>query len=195
MTCTTTDCENPSGDLYLCDHCIRDFNAWIDQIPLLLPELDVTIARLDNVRVGNVEGCNGTKSAGSAAPLNIDAVQLKFNLQTVDRRAKDYAKEPHAAHMATLLAEWITNAELMISGPEEERINHEENSAKVKEAAPPMPTRQLVKWLRTEAKISIKPKDIRNWAARGKLRAVEREPNPTYWPHEVIHLHAERIKT
>lgn len=188
-TCTTPDCESPSGDLYLCAQCIRDFQAWIDQVPLLLPELDVTIARLDNVRVGNIEGGNGTKSAGSAAPLNIDAVQLKINLKTVDRQAKDYAKEPHAAQMAALLTEWITKAELLISGPEEEHINHEANRAKVEEIAPPMPTRQLLPWLRKNAKISITSQHIRDWVRRGHLKPVEREPSPTYHPHEVIAAH------
>ena len=63
MTCTTPDCGNPS-DLYLCRDCVRDLQAWIDKARELLPDLEVTILRLDNVRRRS-EGGNGGKS-GSA---------------------------------------------------------------------------------------------------------------------------------
>lgn len=188
MICTTADCEAEST-LYLCGHCIRDLQAWIDKGRELLPELDVTIARLDNVRVGNVEGGNGTKSAGSSAPLDIDAMQLKINLASVTQTAQTYAHDPNVAGMALLLQSWVTDAELSISGPEEEHIDHDANKAKVEEIAPPMPTRQLLPWLRKNAKISITSQHIRDWVRRGHLRPVEREPSPTYHPHEVIAAH------
>lgn len=177
--------------LYICPQCIRDLQAWIDKCREILPELDVTIARLDNVRVGNVEGGNGSKSAGSSAPLNLDAMQLKINLATLTQTAEHYAKDQHAAGIAWTIQDWYTKAEPLISGPEEEHIDHQANKERVKEIAPPMPTRQLVPWIRTNAKLAIKAKDIRNWASRGKLRPVERHPQPTYWPHEVIQAHQE----
>lgn len=197
MICTTADCEAEST-LYLCGHCIRDFDAWIDQAEFLLPELDVTIARLDNVRVGNIEGGNGTKSAGSSAPLDIDAVQLKINLSTIDRRATDYAKDPHAAPMAALLAEWITKAELIISGPEDNAPTPYELNAMRNELAQqfpdPMPPRQCATWLRENAGIKIAARNINDWYHRGRIRKQEGSTpkRPLYSPKEVLIAHMTR---
>lgn len=190
-TCGTTDCEAEAQDKYLCANCIRDLQAWLDKCAEILPELDDTIARLDNVRVSNNEGGNGSRNAGSSAPLNLDAMQLKIHLASLTQTAEHYAKNQHAAGIAWTIQDWCTKAELLISGPEEEHIDHQANRERVKEIAPPMPTRQLVPWLRNNAKLAIKAKDIRNWASRGKLRPVERHPQPTYWPHEVIQAHQE----
>lgn len=190
-TCGTIDCEAEAQDKYLCANCIRDLQAWLDKCAEILPELDDTIARLDNVRVSNNEGGNGSRSAGSSAPLNLDAMQLKINIASLTQTAEHYAKDQFAAGIAWAVQDWYTKAELLISGPEEEHIDHQANRERVKEIAPPMPTRQLVPWLRTNAKLTIKAKDIRNWASRGKLRPVERHPQPTYWPHEVIQAHKE----
>lgn len=190
--CTTTDCGNRTTS-YLCNQCVSDLQAWVEKAHKYAPELNVTIAKLDVLRHAGSTGGGGGK-AGSAAPINLDAVQLQQNLYSVDRDAKVYALDQFAAGIAWTIQDWVTKAELLISGPEEERVDHAAVKARVIEAAPPMPTRQLVKWLRAEVKISVKPKDIRNWAMRGKLHAVEREPLPTYWPHEIIELHTGRIK-
>lgn len=189
-TCTTADCGR-DANLYICNQCINDLQAWLSKCAEILPELDDTIARLDNVRVSNNEGGNGSRSAGSSAPLNLDAMQLKINLASLTKTAEHYAKDQFAAGIAWTIQDWYTKAELLISGPEEEHIDHQANREKIEQIAPPMPTRQLVPWLRTNAKLAIKPKDIRNWASRGKLRPAQREPQPTYWPHEVIQAHHE----
>ncbi|ALQ30109.1 hypothetical protein ATC04_05745 [Arthrobacter sp. YC-RL1] len=190
-TCGTIDCEAEAQDKYLCANCIRDLQAWINKCAEILPELDDTIARTDNVRQHNNEGNNGTKSAGSSAPLNLDAMQLKINLQSITQTAEHYAKDQHAAGIAWTIQNWYTKAELLISGPETEHIDHQANREKIEQIAPPMPTRQLVPWLRANAKLTIKAKDIRNWASRGKLHPVTRTPQPTYWPHEVLAVHRE----
>ena len=82
---------------YICNQCTKDLQAWIDKCAEILPELDDTIARLDNVRVSNNEGGNGSRSAGSSAPLNLDAMQLKINLASLTQTAEHYAKDQHAA--------------------------------------------------------------------------------------------------
>lgn len=189
MTCTTSDCNQPT-DLYLCNQCVSDLQASIEYAHRLLPDLDVTIARLDVTRPGNPE-TRTTNVAGSSAPANMDALQLKLNMEAVNQTAAQYAHDPRVAGMAWLLGEWCKSAELLISGPEEPRIDHEGNAEKVKEIAPPMTTRQLLPWLRTNARIAITSMDIRNWARRGHLRPVECEPSPTYWPHEVLQAHKE----
>lgn len=120
MTCTTPDCERATST-YLCTQCVSDLQAWIDQVPRLLPELDVTIARLDVTRPGNSE-TRSSNVAGSAAPANLDALELKARLQSVTHTAAEYAQEDHAAGTAWIIQEWCKNAELLISGPEEIRI-------------------------------------------------------------------------
>lgn len=184
--CTSVDCEDISNNSYLCEYHTNAMQSWIDKCREILPELDVTIARLDNVRVGNVEGGNGTKSAGSSAPLNVDAMQIKINLASLTQSAEYYAKDQFAAGISWTIQDWYAKAELLVSGPEEEHVDHQEVREKIQNQAPPMPTRELRKWLREHAKITVTSMDIRNWVRRGKLRPVEREPQPTYWPHEVL---------
>jgi hypothetical protein len=123
---------------------------------------------------------------GSAEPINLDALQLQENLRSVWANAKAYAQDERAAGLAWLIQDWVTKAELYVSGPEEPPINHHANRERIKDIAPPMPTRQLVPWLRQHAQIVVTSMDIRNWVRRGKIRPVATEPQPTYHPHEVL---------
>jgi len=183
LECTTEDCQNFTHT-YLCTRCVGDLQAWLGKIPVLLEEIGTTIAKLDNVR--SAGGGGGGSKPGSAAPINLDALQLAENLRTVGRDAKAYAHDERAAGLAWLIQDWVTKAELLVSGPEAEHINHAAIKARVQNIAPPMPTRTLVPWLRSNARITITSMDIRNWVRRGKLRAVQAEPQPTYHPHEVL---------
>jgi hypothetical protein len=182
--CTTEDCQNQTHT-YLCGRCVADLQAWIDKVPILVETLSVTIAKLDNVRPASGGGGGGHKP-GSAAPINLDALQLQENLRSVWPNAKDYANDSRAAGLAWLIQDWVTKAELLVSGPDEPPVNHQANRERIKNIAPAMPTRKLVPWLRANAKVIVTSKDIRNWAFRGKIKPVEREPSPTYHPHEVL---------
>ena len=184
LECTTEDCANWTST-YLCTQCVRDLQAWLDKVPVLIVALNVTIARLDKLRPANA-GWNAGGKPGSAAPINLDALQLQENLRTVGGYAGDYARDSRAAGLAWLIQDWVTKAELYVSGPNEPPVNHAENRERVKGIAPAMPTRKLVPWLRQNAKVVVTSMDIRNWARRGKLHPVEREPSPTYHPHEVL---------
>lgn len=183
--CTTSDCQNHTS-AYLCTGCVRDLQAWIDKVPVLIIELNVTIAKLDNVRPAGGGGGGGGHKPGSAAPINLDALQLQENLRSVGPYAAWYAEQDHAAGSAWLIQDWVTKAERLVSGPDEPPVNHAANRERVKGIAPAMPTRQLVPWLRQNAKVVISGKDIRNWAFRGKLKPVEKLPTPTYNAHEVL---------
>lgn len=183
IECTTVDCRNHTST-YLCTHCVTDLQAWLDKVPVLVAELRVSIAKLDNVRPAG--GGGGGGKPVSAAPINLDALQLQENLRTVGRDAKPYALDPHAAGLAWLIQDWVTKAELIISGPEETHVNHAANRERVRNIAPPMPTRELLPWLRQNAKIVVTSMDIRNWARRGKIRPHTIDPQPTYHPHEVL---------
>ena len=182
--CTTEDCQNFTST-YLCGQCVTDLQAWLDKVPALLAEIWETIAKLDNTRPTG--GWNAGGKPGSAAPLNLDAHQIAENLRSVSREAKDYAHDPNAAGLAWLIQQWVVGAELLISGPEAETVNLAKIRARLEERRPdPMPTRKLIPWLRDNAKITVTQFDIRNWARRGKLVPVERDPLPTYHPYEVI---------
>ena len=192
MECTTEDCNNGTST-YLCSQCVSDLQQWLDKVPPLVLALDVTIAKLDCVRSA---GGGGGGKPGSKAPINLDALQLQENLRSVGDDAKAYAQDERAAGLAWMIQDWATKAELLVSGPESETINHARNRERVRNIAPPMPTRELVPWLREKAKISVTSMDIRNWARRGKLVAVDREPQPTYHPHEVLNAwHDTRKET
>jgi len=185
MECTTVDCGDHTST-YLCTPCVRDLQAWLDKVPTLILELNVTIAMLDNVRPASAGWNSGGKPV-SAAPINLDALQIQENLKTVGRDAKAYAHDDRAAGLAWIIQDWVTKAELLVSGPEEPPVNHVRLRARVQDIAPPMPTRQLVPWLKEKAGIIVTSMDIRNWVRRGKLKAVESLPQPTYHPHEVLH--------
>lgn len=184
LECTTEDCANHTST-YLCSQCVADLQAWLDKIPALIGALYVTIAKLDNVRSAGGGGGGGSKP-GSAAPINLEASEVKARLLGVGKDAKAYAHDERAAGLAWMIQEWATAAELLVSGPETETINHAKNRERVRNIAPPMPTKELLPWLRSNAKIAVTSMDIRNWARRGKLTPVDREPQPTYHPHEVL---------
>ena len=193
MTCTLPDCDT-DATLHLCEEHRLELADLLDNIDFLIVNLDPNIqAGKVTKKAGGQEGGNGTKAAGSRPPTT-DTGQLRYLLwelrnMSAYKEARDNPNAGQTLHMARI---WVGNARDAVYGPDVEEVDHEANRAKVAEAAPPLPTRQLVKWLRKEARISIKPKDIRNWAARGKLRPVERDPLPTYWPHEIIELHQQR---
>ena len=194
MICTTPDCGAPS-ELYLCGHCIQDLQQWIDKVKLVLPELDVTIARLDNVRVGNVEGGNGSKSAGSAAPLNLDAMQLKVNLTTITQSAHDYAKDQFAAGIAWTIADWYTKAELLVSGPEEDKPSPAKIAQAAAEVRATVPAElavgPLVDWLKTAHQLTIKRARIWQWAKRGHITRTNEKGQAKYSPAAVL-IHARK---
>ncbi|MGP5263667.1 hypothetical protein [Glutamicibacter arilaitensis] len=197
-TCGTIDCEAPAQDKYLCQYHVESLQEWIDKIPNVLPELDDSIARTDNVRPGNPEGGNGTKSAGSSAPLNIDAMQLKINLASITENAEHYAKDQHAAGIAGTIQDWYTKAELIVSGPPEDKpapwviAQHRE---KLEGHFPePLPPRECATWLRQNAGIKINAGKINDWHRRGKIRKHpgSTPKKPLYAPKEVLTVHLTR---
>lgn len=190
VECTSADCANWTSE-YLCGQCARDLQAWLDKIPVLIAALNVTIAKLDHVRSN---GGGGGSKPGSAAPLNLDALQLQENLRTVRADAQTYAHDDRAAGLAWLIQDWVTKAELLVSGPQETPINHALNRERIRDIAPAMPTRELIPWLKTKAGIVITSMDIRNWARRGKLTPAKLHPQPAYHPHDVIDVWHETRK-
>lgn len=197
--CTTADCGAPSGDLYLCAACIRDLDGRLKQGLALIPEMDVTIARLDNVRVGNVEGGNGSKAAGSAAPMDITALEIKMTLEEDTRyTANQYAADPWSASETPRVIENIRKAELLISGPEDDAPTQSKIQADRKALAQhfpdPMPPTECATWLRENAGIKIAARNINDWYHRGRIRKQEGSTpkRPLYSPKEVLIAHMAR---
>ena len=180
--CTTEDCANPT-DLYLCNRCVEDLQKWLDEIPSLVHDLAVTVARLDKV---NPAGGGGGGKPGSKAPINLGAFEVRWYLSAITLDAKDHAKDPEAATTAENIIRAVNLAEHLVLGPKAETPNLEGVRERLEEKIDPMPTRELIQYLRDKAHIAITSMDIRNWARRGKIRPVTRDPQPTYNAMEVI---------
>lgn len=191
MICSTPDCERGTST-YLCTQCVSDLQAWIDQVAFLLPELDVTIARLDVTRPGNSE-TRSSNMAGSAAPANLDALQLKANLESVTHTAAEYAAMDHAAGSAWIISEWCKSAELLISGPEAVTPrHHNEIMADIKGNTEPMTAKDCAAWLSNATGIHFTSKRIRNWVTRRGLKAASTEGVPKYLPEDVLTAYRQR---
>jgi hypothetical protein len=171
VECTTEDCANHTST-YLCSQCVSDLQQWLDKVPTLITELSVTVARLDQVRPANA-GWNSGGVPGSAAPINLDALQLQENLRSVGNDANAYAQDERAAGLAWLIQDWVTKAELLVSGPEEETVNHAEIQERVKEAnGEPVPPKEAIQYVKDKAKVAVKMADFKNWVKLGRLRYV-----------------------
>lgn len=184
MTCTTEGCGRATS-LYLCTACIVELDGLLKDVPALIDMLAGVRAGTAVVRNPAAGSTGGV--AGSKPPGNIDAMMLQAWLLQLPQRAHDAAADnPTAGQWLYMARIWVRQARELVWGPEEPTINHEANRERLREAAPPMPTRELLPWLRKHAKITITSMDVRDWARRGKLRPVERDPLPTYHPHEVL---------
>jgi len=192
--CTTENCGRLTT-LYLCTACIVELDGLLEDVPALIPLLAGARAGTAVVRKAGNGGGGG--HPGSKPPGNLDAMLLQGWLKQLPERAYTLATDnPEAGRWLYMARIWVKQARHLVWGAETETIDHEANRERLKEAAPPMPTRELLPWLRTNARIAVTSMDIRNWVRRGKLTAVDREPQPTYHPHEVLNAwHDTRKET
>lgn len=114
--CTTQDCGNHTST-YLCTQCTQDLQAWIDKALDILPELEATIAKQDKVTRKTEGGHN--QQTHSAPPINIDAMQLKLNMEAIAPTAKAYENDERAAGITMMIQDWFMKAEILVSGEEE----------------------------------------------------------------------------
>ena len=190
MICSATECDTESSTLHLCEDHRAELKDLLDNVNFLIVNLDPNIqAGKVTKKPGGQEGGNGTKSAGSQPPTT-DTGQLRYLLWELPTNAYTVARDnPNAGQTLHMARIWVGKARDAVYGPDREEVDHEANRQKLEAIAPPMPTRQLLPWLRKNAKISITSQHIRDWVRRGHLKPVEREPSPTYHPHEVIAAH------
>lgn len=188
LECTTQDCANMTST-YLCGRCVEDLQAWLDKVPLLVEALTVTVAKLDNVRPIGGGGGGGSKP-GSAAPINLDAMQIQENLRSVGPDAKAYAHDERAAGLAWLIQDWVTKAELLVSGPEAEVINHTQIQERIKEAnGELMAPREAIEYLRDKAKMTVKMADFKNWVKLGHLPyTLDASDRKLYYPGDLFRV-------
>jgi len=182
--CTTEDCYRETT-LYLCTECIVELDALLQDVPVLIPLLDG--ARAGTAVVRNPGSGGGGGVTGSKPPGSLDAMLLQTWLCYLPKRAHGEAMDnPEAGRTLYMARIWVKQARRLVWGAETEVVDHEANRERIKDIAPPMPTRELLPWLRRHARITITSMDVRDWARRGKLAPAERDPVPTYHPHEVL---------
>ena len=184
MICTTQGCGRET-ELYLCTEHIVELDALLKDVPALIDMLAGARAGTAVVRKAGSGGGGGV--AGSKPPGSLDAMMLQAWLGQLPERAHTAAMDiPNAGEWLHMARIWVNHARQLVWGQEEETVNHAANRARIRDIAPPMPTRELLPWLRKHAKITITSMDVRNWARRGKLRPATIDPQPTYHPHEVL---------
>jgi len=181
--CTAPDCHRETS-LYLCTECIVELDALLKDVPALVRLLE---GPRSGTAVAHKPGSGGGGHPGSKPPGNIDAMLLQAWLAQLPDRAHAAAMDnPNAGQILYMARIWVPQARELVWGPEDPAVNHTALRERIRNIAPPMPTRDLLPWLRTNAKIAITSMDIRNWARRGKLKPHSIHPQPTYHPHEVL---------
>lgn len=121
MICTTADCEAEST-LYLCGHCIRDLQAWIDKVPEVRAELFTTMAKLDNTAPARGDGGNGATKE-SPLPIREAAMEKRHALRLWQgHSAQKLANDQHAGNYAPMLKNLITSAERIMDNHPETRV-------------------------------------------------------------------------
>lgn len=187
--CTTEDCHAETS-LYLCTTCIIEFADLIKVVPALIEMLAGARAGTSVVRKAGSGGGGGI--AGSKPPGSLDAMMLQAWLSLLpDSAHAEAMNNPKAGERLYMARLWVRQAESLVYGQEAEVVDLEKLRERVRDAAPPMPTRELLPWLRKNAKITLTAFDIRNWARRGKIKPHSLDPHPTYHPHEVLNAWRE----
>lgn len=191
MTCTAEDCDTQAS-LHLCEHHRLELADLLEGVDFLIVNLDPILQSGKVTRkAGGQEGSSVNK-AGSKPPTT-DTQMIRYWLWQLPSNAYKEARDnPHAGRTLYMARTWVGKARQAVYGNEPKEIDHAANAAKVKEIAPPMTTRQLLPWLRTNARIAITRADINNWRQRGHLRPVELEPSPTYHPSDVLNAYHQK---
>lgn len=187
--CTSEYCNNET-DLYLCNECVSVLNEWITEAMIYLPELDAAIAKQTTISKPS-EGGNGTKS-GINPGINLDALQIKINLQSIDRTGEQYAHDQHAAGIAWMIEQWVKRARLIVEGETELPINREAIRDRLaKEVPTALKVKPLIQWLETVHDLTIKRSLIWKWAERGHITRTNEHGQASYDPTAVL-IHARR---
>lgn len=187
--CTSETCNNPT-DLYLCNECVKVLADWINEAMVYLPELDAAIAKQTTISKPS-EGGNGTKS-GINPGINLDALQLKINLQSIDRTGEEYAHDEYAAGIAWMIEQWVKRVRIIVEGEAELPINREAIRDRLAAEVPAeLKVKPLIQWLETVHDLTIKRSLIWKWAERGHITRTNTEGQATYDPSAVL-IHARR---
>ncbi|RKW71763.1 hypothetical protein [Galactobacter caseinivorans] len=189
QSCTATDCGRPTS-LYLCAEHLVELDSYLVDRDWLWVNLDPYMQATKTLPKGNPESSTVGKS-DSRPPLSLEAAILRTKLAELPARAYDAATDdPHAGNTLRKAKLWIESARHQVWGPAEDRPSDtaEARARIAAEGVEPMPTRQLVPWMRQFASLAVKGKDIRNWAFNGWI--VRRNPgedgHPTYDPCDVL---------
>ena len=128
--CTTNECANPAEQT-ICGQCVSDLQAWLNQVPDMMEELFITMARLDATAPRNREGGDGMTTE-PAMPVRVGAlevrsalrlwVEIKTNGQMVALDANKLAKDKFAGKFLPMLQALLAKAERAIDNPMEKHV-------------------------------------------------------------------------
>lgn len=183
--CTVEGCERPTQE-YLCAECTAELqDAW-DQIGELLPVL-VLISRNQEQAFATPTARASSGSAGSRPPMNLSAYQLHANLSQAQAiTPNEYATHSDGAWSKWMIETWVTNADRMCNG-ENEDAESKANIAKFKvKDIPPMTVRHLLPWLTEKTGIKLTVKQVNKWAQRDKIKRTNQSGHPQYAPADLL---------
>ena len=197
MICTTPDCGEPS-ELYLCNDCIRDLQAWIDRVPVMRAELFITMAKLDKVGTQHGEGGNGmTKEAPLPIREAASAKRTALSYWT-HRTAQQLAHDEHAGKYQAMLQKLIEQSERVIDLPPDDELRSPDDiRAQLEPHAPPMPAKECAAYLTQLGVLRITKQDIANWVYHGHLTADEGQGTrtPKYKPTSVLIAYETKLRS
>lgn len=189
-TCTGENCDDLT-DLHLCNRCIHELRDTLNQIPALIPILNLITIRQEQPFTNRTN--TSTTGGSPSTPLNLSSEALASNLRmALGRTAHDYAHDTDAGWAKSYIEDQVTKADLMVNGEPEIRMTPDYITYRMKQVLP-MPTKHLIPWFAETLNIRLTDTRIRKWAERGRItRTNQPGQHPTYHPADILRAHENR---
>ena len=193
MICNAKDCGELTSGLHLCEEHRAELRDLLDGVDFLIVNLDPAIQAGKVVKKpGGNEGGNGTRSASSRPPVELDANQIRYMLWELPRDAYIEARDnPDAGRTLFMARIWVTNGRKLVYGSDDDvPTNPQVLQEKLAEEVPAaLRIKPLIDWLHAKHGLNIKASLIRQWDKRGKITRNNQTGFPTYDPATVA-IHA-----
>lgn len=184
--CTVEGCDRPTQQ-YLCHQCTDELRvAWCQIVPLL-PVLLLISRNQEQAFTQKTAGGRGG-STGSKPPINISAMQLLDNLrQALVFTPNEYAGHSDGAWSKWMIEQWVTTADIMVNGEQEDADKKSEYSKLRLKIMPVLSPAEMVEWFASEEGpgVTITEDQLKNWKHRGRLHRYNSTGRPKYHAADV----------